>query len=187
MFASSYWVSLSFTAQACERRRWHPSSLLHVCCFWQKLPTHTHAQKESGRKKGKEREKRKVKSPSLASVHSLWKLSPARFLYKKKPQAGTCIGFLLTRIVNVPWIKKQSLVQYDTSPLSFIRGCASLVLQKPRIELSTWGTIKVVRQQPLQADFCWGELLDITLLSLSFTFTHALYHSQAPPLHFFFF
>lgn len=62
---------------------------------------------------------------------------------EKKAQAGSCIGVLLTRIVNVPGIKKQSCVQYDTSPHAFMSPSVRLVLQKLWIELSTRGTIKV--------------------------------------------
>lgn len=39
---------------------------------------------------------------------------------KKTAQAGSCIGVLLTRIVNVLGIKKQSRVQYDTSLHAFM-------------------------------------------------------------------
>ncbi len=59
-------------------------------------------------------EKKEKESP----VHSLWKLSPARFSQRTAAQAATCVAFLLSRIVNVPWIIKQSLLQYDTFHLS---------------------------------------------------------------------
>lgn len=68
---------------------------------------------------------------------------------KKKTQAGSCIGVLLTRIVNVLGIKKQSRVQYDTSLHAFMSASVRLVLQKLWIELSTRGTIKVVRESSL--------------------------------------
>lgn len=68
---------------------------------------------------------------------------------KKKAQAGSCIGVLLTRIVNVLGIKKQSCVQYDTSLHAFMSPSVRLVLQKLWIELSTRGTIKVVRESSL--------------------------------------
>lgn len=68
---------------------------------------------------------------------------------KKKAQAGSCIGVLLTRIVNVLGIKKQSRVQYDTSLHAFMSASVRLVLQKLWIELSTRGTIKVVRESSL--------------------------------------
>lgn len=62
---------------------------------------------------------------------------------KKKLKLAVVIGALLTRIVNVPGIKKQSCVQYDTSPHAFMSPSVRLVLQKLWIELSTRGTIKV--------------------------------------------
>lgn len=61
-----------------------------------------------------------------------------------KAQGGSCIGVLLTRIVNVLGIKKQSRVQCDTSPHAFMSASVRLVLQKLWMELSTQGTIKVV-------------------------------------------
>lgn len=54
------------------------------------------------------------KKEKESPVHSLWKLSPARFSQRTAAQAATCVAFLLTRIVNVPWIIKQSLLRYDT-------------------------------------------------------------------------
>lgn len=46
-------------------------------------------------------------------------------------------------------IKKQSRVQYDTSLHAFMSASVRLVLQKLWIELSTRGTIKVVRESSL--------------------------------------
>lgn len=78
------------------------------------------------------------------------KIKPSKYpAEKKKAQAGSCIGLLLTRIVNVLGIKKQSLVQYDTSLHAFMSASVRLVLQKPWTELSTQGTVKVVRESSL--------------------------------------
>ncbi len=96
---SSHQVNLSVKSQACEKG-WHQASLL-TCA------SDTEAAKWETGKKEKE-------SP----VHSLWKLSPARFSQRTAAQAATCVAFLLSRIVNVPWIIKQSLLQYDTFHLS---------------------------------------------------------------------
>lgn len=96
---------------------------------------------------GKKREKRKP-LPGICAF--TLKIKPSKNpVGEKKAQAGSCIGALLTRIVNVPGIKKQSCVQYDTSLHAFMSVSERLVLLKLWIGLSTRGTIKVVRASSL--------------------------------------
>lgn len=114
----------------------------------------------------KEREKREKAIPGICAY--TLKIKPSKNPIEKKAQAGSCIGFLLTRIVNVPGIKKQSHVQYDTSLHSFMSASARLVLQMLWIELSTQGTIKVVREQPLRAEFAEAPWIYLPSLPLSF-------------------
>lgn len=94
--------------------------------------------------------RKRRKKPFLGICAFTLKIKPSKNpVGKKKAQAGSCIGVLLTRIVNVLGIKKQSRVQYDTSLHAFMSASVRLVLQKLWIELSTRGTIKVVRESSL--------------------------------------
>lgn len=110
--------------------------------------TNTESERQGGARRGGHKEKKKKPFPGICAF--TLKIKPSKNpIGKKKAQAGSCIGVLLTRIVNVVGIKKQSRVQYDTSLHAFMSASVRLVLQKLRIELSTWGTIKVVRESSL--------------------------------------
>lgn len=111
----------------------------------------TNSESDGGeRGAGRERGAEKKKKAFLGICAFTLKIKPSKNpVGKKKAQAGSCIGVLLTRIVNVLGIKKQSCVQYDTSLHAFMSASVRLVLQKLWIELSTRGTIKVVRESSL--------------------------------------
>lgn len=103
-----------------------------------------------GGRDGRKRERKKKKAFPGICAFTL-KIKPSKNpAGEKKAQAGSCIGVLLTRIVNVAGIKKQSCIQYDTSPHAFTSPSVCLVLQKLWIELSTRGTIKVRRESSLR-------------------------------------
>lgn len=133
------------------RNRWRSVPLIVSASRMLLLAWTTKTQTERGRAVcGEWGGRKRRKKPFLGICAFTLKIKPSKNpVGKKKAQAGSCIGVLLTRIVNVLGIKKQSRVQYDTSLHAFMSASVRLVLQKLWIELSTRGTIKVVRESSL--------------------------------------